>query len=74
MPSLGSDPLGRSFGDDHRTSFAVPRGVFRKAKGARPVDLVLRGTARSQATSNPGPVGTITTTTTVRMRLISSRG
>ena len=74
MPSLGSDPLGRSYGDDYRTSFAVPRGVFRKAKGTRPVNLVLRGTAKSQSTSNPGPIGTLTTTTTVKMRLISSRG
>jgi hypothetical protein len=73
MPSVGSEPIGATIGDDYRTSFAVPRATFRRAKGARPVTLVLRGVAKSRVTSNPGVVGTLTVTTTVTMRLMSSR-
>lgn len=73
MPSLGSQAPPRSRGDDYRTSFAVPRAKFRKATGARPVTLVLKGVKRSAVTSNPGVVGTLTVTTTVKLRLVRSR-
>jgi len=36
MPSIGSEPIRRPFGDDYRTSFTVPRAKFRKATRARP--------------------------------------
>ena len=73
MPSLGSQSPARSLGDDYRTSFSVPRATFRTATGRRPVVLVLKGTKRSQVSSNPGVVGTLTVTTTVKLRLVRAR-
>lgn len=73
MPGLGTEDRVRSLGDDSSVSFAVPRSKFRKATGARPVNLVLKGTRTIGITSNPGVIGSMTVTTTVKMRLIRSK-
>lgn len=73
MPALFSPRPIRSSGYDRRTAFVVRRAVFRRAAGPRPVHLVLRGVARSRLVAEPGVVGTLTVSTTVRLRLMGSR-